>query len=159
MPAIGLVLGLTVAAWIQTSYWQDTYSIWSRAIAVTEGNYRAHNNLGAALGPLGRFDEAAGHFRLALEAHPDYASAHGNLAKVLDLQGRFEEAEPHFRRAVELDPSLLSARINWGMALSFQGRYQEALELYRQALEIEPGNGVVLELMAQTQQVLGGTAP
>ena len=157
--ATALIIVLAVAAWVQAGTWHDTYSIWSRAIAVTEGNYRAHNNLGAALGPLGRYDEAAGHFRLALEAHPDYASAHGNLGKVLDLQGRFDEAEPHFRRAVELDPSLLSARINWGMALSVRGRYREALELYRQALEIEPDNEVVRELIDQTQQLLGRAVP
>jgi tetratricopeptide (TPR) repeat protein len=150
-----LVLTLTVASWVQTSTWRDTFSIWSHAITVTEGNYRAHNNLGAALGPMGRYDEAAGHFHLALEAFPDYASAHGNLGKVLDLQGRFAEAEQHFRRAVELDPTLLSARVNWAMGLSVRGRYQEAIDLYRQALEIDPGNEVVLGLMAQTQEALG----
>ena len=155
VPATVLILTLAVASWVQTSSWRDTFSVWSHAIAVTEGNYRAHNNLGAALGPLGRYDEAAGHFHLALEAYPDYASAHGNLGKVLDLQGQFAEAERHFRRAVELDPSLLSARINWAMGLSVRGRYQEAIDRYRQALEIDPGNEVVLRLMTQTEEALG----
>ena len=67
LPVLALVLGLAVAAWIRTSTWRDTISLWSRAIAVGEGNYRAHNNLGATLGRWGATkkppDTSARHWR------------------------------------------------------------------------------------------------
>jgi tetratricopeptide (TPR) repeat protein len=159
LPVLGLILALALGAWLQAASWRDTVSLWSQAIAVDERNYRAHNNLGAALGPLGRYDEAEAHFRKALEYFPDYASAHGNLGKVLELQDRFAEAESHFRQAVQLDPELLSAQVNWGIALGRRGRHREAVEHFRRALEIEPGNPMVRAMLDQAESALASGEP
>jgi protein O-GlcNAc transferase len=47
----------------------------------------AHNNLGVAVGMLGRLDEAIGHFRRALQIRPDYSDAQRNLAAALQAIG------------------------------------------------------------------------
>ncbi len=151
----GLVVAFAVVAWRQTGTWRDTTTVWKRALAVTRNNYRAHNNLGAALGAVGRHDEAAYHFGKALEAEPEYASAHVNLGKVLDLQGRFEEAVAHFRRALEIDPKLASARINWAIALSRRRRFDEAILQFRAAIEADPDEPGVLRLLVEAHEAHG----
>jgi tetratricopeptide (TPR) repeat protein len=152
-----LIVAFAVVAWNQAGTWRDTETVWRHAIAVTRDNYRAHNNLGAALGAEGRHEEAVYHFGQALESQPEYASAHGNLGKALDLQGRFDEAVGHFRRAVEIDPDLVSARVNWAIALSRRGRLEEAILQFRAAIEADPDNPAVRQLLGEAHQAYGVT--
>ena len=62
-------------------------------LALNPKHHQAHNNLGAALGELNRFDEAAEHFRHAIALKPDYAEAHSNLGHALRAVGDAREAE------------------------------------------------------------------
>jgi Flp pilus assembly protein TadD len=48
----------------------------------------AHNNLGIALGSLGRMDEAIEQFQQALGIEPGFADAQRNLATAQDLRRR-----------------------------------------------------------------------
>jgi len=47
-----------------------------------------HNDLGLALGKLGRMDDAAAEFREALRLKPDFGDARGNLAKAIAGHGQ-----------------------------------------------------------------------
>jgi len=48
--AAALILaGLVLRAWIQTSYWRNSESLWTHTLSITSENYIAHNNLGLAL--------------------------------------------------------------------------------------------------------------
>ena len=48
----------------------------------------AHNNLGIALGSLGRMDEAIDQFRQALALQPGFEDAKRNLAVALHVRKR-----------------------------------------------------------------------
>jgi Flp pilus assembly protein TadD len=51
-----------------------------RAVVRVKPDYaEAHNNLGIALGTLGRLAEAIEHFELALRLNPGFADARRNL--------------------------------------------------------------------------------
>jgi hypothetical protein len=65
----------------------------------------AHYNVGNALLPLGRFEEAAGHFREALAIDDNYAPGHLGLGLVHEAQGRWIEAISSYRRALVLRPN------------------------------------------------------
>lgn len=78
--ASGLIAALMVCAWIQTSYWKSSETLWTHALACTSGNSTAHNNLGGALFEKGRVDEAISHYRSALRIKPTYAEAYHRLA-------------------------------------------------------------------------------
>src|SRR5207244_2488502 len=53
-----VLITLTITTRIQSSYWQDGMSLFRHALAVTQRNYVADNNLGELLAQQGRLEEA-----------------------------------------------------------------------------------------------------
>jgi tetratricopeptide (TPR) repeat protein len=97
-----------------------------------------HNNLGNALGRLGRFDDAVASYRRALALRPDFAEAHNNLGRTfLDL-GQAAAAAESCRRALELNPHYAEAHDNLGSAMLELERPEEAAASYHRALKIQP---------------------
>ena len=75
----------------------------------------AHNNLGVALGQLGRkHQESEKELRLAIKENPDYAEAYHNLGSTLLVENQPEEAQQQFEKALEFKPDFTAARISLG---------------------------------------------
>ena len=53
-----VLLGLSVATYRQLSFWASNYDLWTHALAVTDKNFIAQDNLGGALLLLNKPDEA-----------------------------------------------------------------------------------------------------
>jgi tetratricopeptide (TPR) repeat protein len=136
--ALVVIAALMVCAWKQTSYWRNSESLWTHALACTSGNYIAHYNLGDAVTGQGRLAEAIGHFQKAIEIKPDYAAAYYNLGCAFDKQGRFDKAIAHYQKALEIHPHYAKADNNLGVVLLEEGRLDEAVEHCQKALEINP---------------------
>ena len=133
-----VVLVLMGLAWRQTSYWQDSETLWNHALACTANNYIVHNNIGNTLVGLGRLDAAIAHYQKALEIKPEFAAAHNNLGNVLTEIGQFDAAVAHCQRALEIKPDFAAAHNNIGNALVGIGQVDMAIAHYRRALEIQP---------------------
>jgi tetratricopeptide (TPR) repeat protein len=131
-----IVSALMYAAAVQTSYWRNSESLWSHALACTTRNYIAENSLGGALVGHGKINEAMIHFHKAFELKPDYPKAPYNIGIVLMDRGQVDEAIAYFQRALEIDPDYADAHNNLGIALAGRGRVDEAIAHYRKALEI-----------------------
>jgi tetratricopeptide (TPR) repeat protein len=132
------VMILAVFAWRQTSYWRDSETLWTHALACTSRNAVAHNGLGDALSELGRADEAERHFQEALEIDPNYVEAHNNLGVALTGGGRIDAAIAHFQKALGIDPEYAEVHANLGAALARGGRTNEAILSYERALQLKP---------------------
>jgi tetratricopeptide (TPR) repeat protein len=78
-----IIIALITRSYFQTSYWQDTETLWKHATATTSNNYIASNNLAEALFQSGRFDEAIAECQKALKIKPDFAAAHIDLGAAL----------------------------------------------------------------------------
>src|SRR5947207_6547866 len=66
--ATAVTMVLPVLAWtafVQTSYWRNSRTLWNHALAVTSDNDVAHNNLGYLCAERGELDEAISHFESA----------------------------------------------------------------------------------------------
>ncbi len=124
--AVFALVALTARAWDQTRYWEDTKTLFTRAIAVTEGNYLAHNNLGNAYKRAGDPERAIKHYRRAVGYKPDHATALNNLGVVFSQLGRLEEGVAYMRKATEALPGFLDAHLNLGVGLAMLGRPEEA---------------------------------
>jgi tetratricopeptide (TPR) repeat protein len=133
-----LVAGLMACAWRQTTYWQNSETLWTHTLACTSQNSTALKSLGKFLACRGRLDEAVTRFRQALEIQPHSAEAHSDLGYALAGLGRLDEAIVEFQRALEIDADLAEAENNLGIALAGQGRLEKAVAHYRRAVEIKP---------------------
>ena len=135
---------LMVCGHVQTSYWRDSETLWTRALACTSGNVLAHLRLGAALAKDGQLEPAIGQYRKALEIKPDDAEIHCNLGLTLFKTGDLPQAIAEYRKALESEPENVDARNNLGFALFTKGETAEAIAQYRKALESEPENADAL---------------
>jgi tetratricopeptide (TPR) repeat protein len=134
-----LVLAVLMGcAWRQTSFWQDSETLWSHALACTSQNHVAHNELGLVLAGRGRFDQAIAHYQKALEISPDYAETHNNLGVALAGSGQVDSAMAHYQKALEIEPNSAEIHNNLGNALAGRGQLDLAIAHYQKALEIKP---------------------
>lgn len=134
--AVLLAFGWVTRA--QAAVWRDGVTLFEHAIAVTEENAVAHQNLGAALALRGRLDDAMRHYREAIRIHPGYVKALNSLGGALLMQGRAAEALGPIGEAVRIDPESADARYNLGLALAAAGRPAEAAAAYGEARRLDP---------------------
>ncbi len=145
---LAIVLALIPPARAQVSYWKDAERLFRQAVAVTERNYLAHNNLGAALARKGRVDEALQHYHQALAIRPRYPEALFNAGAALALQGHYAEAEAYYRTALEIHPGLAEAHNNLAIALVIQGKMHDAISHFRTAVHLRPDDAEAEENLA-----------
>ncbi len=69
--AIVIIVALACAAFVQTSSWRNSETLWSHALAVTSDNDVAHNNLGYLCNDRDELDKAISHFETALRIEKD----------------------------------------------------------------------------------------
>jgi tetratricopeptide (TPR) repeat protein len=141
------VILLSACAWKQTTYWRNSDTLWTRALAVTTGNDVALTNLGTSLMERGQLDDALSYFQRALAVrsrseHRHYnlslALIHDSVGNVLARKGRLDDAIVHFRQAIELRPDFPDAHYNLGTALFQKGDLDDAIAEWRTTLSIHP---------------------
>jgi tetratricopeptide (TPR) repeat protein len=139
--ALGLLLvaALAVPAARQVAHWKNEKTLFQHALAVTQGNFTAHNNLGNVFSQEGDHQQAIRHFQAALEIRPSYPKAHNNLANAYLELGELDAALRHFERALELAPDSFQVHYNMARALVRLGRLEEAAGHYARAIELNPG--------------------
>ena len=143
---LGVVVALLLSvlswrAWLQTSYWRDSETLFTHTLAVTSKNDVGLNNLGIVFLDKGQLDKAIANLQAAIDLRPENGPAHDNLAKALLQKGQVAEAMVHYRKFLEIDPENVEARNTLGTALIQQGRVSEAIAQWQQALAIQPNNG------------------
>jgi len=136
--ATALVLIFMATTWFQNRYWQNSVTLFTHTVSVTQNNSVAHNILGNALQKQGRFDEAISHYAAALKIDPDFAEAHNNLGYALTRQKHYNVAIYHYNEALRINPAYTNAHNNLGTALLHQGNEKEAVYHYYEALKSNP---------------------
>jgi len=150
-PAAVAVLGLAVIVALalisvrQVDYWQNAETLFRRAVAVTESNWLAYNNLGAALSRQGRHGEAVPQFETALRSRPDYTEALFNLGAALAGQGRYADALPYYRRVLAQQPRFAEVHNNIAIAYARTGNINQAIAHFREAIRIRPDYGEAIK--------------
>jgi tetratricopeptide (TPR) repeat protein len=135
-----LILVCIVLTRHQIDYWKDGVSVWSRAVAVTENNYAAHNNLGRAFYLQGRMDEAIREIQEVTRLNPGFAEAYCNMGRAYVAKGRVDEAIACYQKALEVRPDYVAAHNSLGSLLLQKGQVDQVLVHCQKALELEPDN-------------------
>src|SRR6476469_8334519 len=147
--AAAIIVALSCRAFVQTSYWKNSYMLWNHTLAVTTDNDMAHNSLGDLFLRRGELDSAISHFEIALEIRSRNAAAHydfggalieNKLGSALARKGRLGEAIGHYEKAVKLRPDYGDPYFNLGSVLFQQGRTDEAKAQWQKALATQPND-------------------
>ena len=147
--SIVVVAALASTAFTQTSYWRNSETLWTHALAVTTNNDVAHNNLGYLCVDRGELDQAMSHFEAASKirsgkSDPHYnlgtAFVEMNLGDALARKGQPDEAMVHFEQAIKLQPDYAEAYYNRGNVLYAKGRIDEAITDFEKTLQIQPND-------------------
>lgn len=108
--AVAWVIALALAAHRQIDYWENNQTLWSHALAVTQDNFIAEDNLGGALILQGKEDEAHAHFEAASRINPKDPMSRSNLGAYFQTHRQLHEAVEQYQAAIALtaDPGLLA---------------------------------------------------
>jgi tetratricopeptide (TPR) repeat protein len=156
-----LATACAVATREQLVPWRTSRALFEHALAVTEGNWVAHDFLGVHEAEEGRIESAMAHHREALRLRPDLHQAHNNLGVRLAESGRVAEAIEHYTTALDIAPRFAEAHNNLAIALAGLGRTAEAERHFREALAIRADNpeahfnlGLVLDARGAAAEAL-----
>jgi len=157
-----LVFLLMIITSKQARYWQNTITLFTHAVEVTENNYLSHGNLAVALMDQGHLDRAHYHYREALKIKPHHFVINMNMGNLLVMQGKIDQAIFYYRRALRTEPNNGVARRNLADTLLRKGLYDEAISHYQWLLQITPDNpelhnnlGVALAFSGQVDRAVG----
>lgn len=126
MGAVLLVVLAGVGTRRELAYWQESRTLFSRAVEVTGENFVAQNNLASLALREGEFETAARHAREAIRIEPRVAEAHQNLGTASLKLGRVPEAVRSYREALRLRADLVAVHGLLGEALLQLKEYEAA---------------------------------
>jgi tetratricopeptide (TPR) repeat protein len=147
--ALVVILALATTAFIQTSYWRNSETLWTHALAVTSDNDFAHNNLGYLCIDSGELDKAISHFEAAAmirrgktNKHYNVGSAfvETNLANALARKEESNEAMVHYNQAIRLEPNYADAYYNRGNLLFAKGQIDDAMADWERTIQLQPND-------------------
>ena len=133
-----LIITLTIVSHRQAGVWENGIALFQHAVEHTEGNFVAHNNLGAELYRVERSEEALYHFHEAVRLNSNYFFAHKNIGIDYLLHEKFVDAETWFAKALAINPRFAEGHHKMAATKFKLGKVKEALEHYGLALEINP---------------------
>ena len=144
-----MIVGLAATAYNQTSYWRNSETLWTHALAVTSNNDFAHNNLGYLCIDSGKLDDAISHFEAALairhnKTHQHYkmgsAFVEMNLGDAMARKGQPDEAMVHYGEAIRLEPNYADAYYNRGNLFLAKGNVDDAITDWEKTLLLQPND-------------------
>jgi tetratricopeptide (TPR) repeat protein len=132
------IVALGITTLFQLSHWQNSYTLFSHAISVTDHNAIATSAIGRYFEYHGDSRQAMDYFIRAYRIDPSAPAVETYLGGLIRDLGRPREALPHLERAVRLNPKDADAQNNLANTLADLGRYPEALEHFDRAVELDP---------------------
>jgi tetratricopeptide (TPR) repeat protein len=132
------VLALTAAAWLQTSHWRDSKTLWTHVVDCYPKNGLAYDYLGLAFLHNRQIDEAKAYYLKAFKLDRNDLEAASRLGNISAQQEKYAEAANYFRQASHLKPNHVGLLNNLALALAYCGKTDEAVEVFRKVFEIEP---------------------
>ncbi|NMC73858.1 MAG: tetratricopeptide repeat protein, partial [Geobacteraceae bacterium] len=130
--------GLTILARAQVDTWTNTLTLFEQALAATEVNPLAHNNIGAYYMDRNDCQKAVPHFLEAIRIKENYAYPYHGLGVCASRATPPTGAMYFFRKALEIDPQLTRALVDRGIFFMRQEKFDSAAHDFEQALRIKP---------------------
>jgi tetratricopeptide (TPR) repeat protein len=122
------------------------------------GEIKASFEAGRALADQGKYTEAIGEYKKALEKAPEEPTVLANLADAQSKAGLNQEAADTYKKAIDKNPDDAALWINYGTVLNNLGKTDESKAAFQKAAILNPGaKGQSLYNLAVTQMNAGQT--
>ncbi|MBX7153251.1 tetratricopeptide repeat protein, partial [bacterium] len=94
-------------------------------------------------------------YRKAVREDAAFVEAYSSLGRLYELRGHYQQAAENYKLALTIQPNESGLYLAYGRALFNSGRYQDALKYLQQYNAFFPLDREGIELLAETQRVLG----
>ncbi|MFN0196564.1 MAG: tetratricopeptide repeat protein [Planctomycetaceae bacterium] len=148
----------SLMSWLQLGYWQNSETLFARALETTRPNSVAHINYGMALKSRGDLVGAVEHYGEAIRLQPHSGLAWYNLGVLYHEIQNIPEAIKCLEQAVKFKPLDIDFRIRLGGARGHAGDLAGAIREFEEALHLNPAStqahfnlGVIHEALGRTQ--------
>jgi len=135
----------------QLGYWQNSLTLFSRALEITGDTPAGRYNLGNAYWAAGDLDAAAKNLLLVIRSGNNLAEVHYRLGLIYLLQKKWPEAEIQFDEYLRLDPDNPFIRKYLGDALSAQKKFMDAENEYATASQLRPNDPVIQQALEKNR--------
>ena len=123
----------------QIGYWQDSETLFRRAIAVTRDNAEAYEHLGTYhLRIRNDLTNARDCYQRAVGIAPGRISARVNLGSALLLAGDGDGAAEQFEAVLRMAPGDADANCDLGYLFAARGQFDQAIACYDAAIQSRP---------------------
>ena len=140
---------------VQIGRWRDTATLFQYTSSVAPDNRLIENYFGTVSGDRGSYDEAAAHFKKALQIKPETLISDGdilgNLGLLLMREGKLPAAVKPLNEALRLDPSSATAHYDLGMVLLKLGKTEESISHFSAAIRLKPDWALPRENLKRAQ--------
>jgi Flp pilus assembly protein TadD len=160
--AVATLSVLVILSWIQIQYWQNSGTLFQRAIEVTGRNFLAEATLGAYLIRQGKYEEAQIRLHKALEINPNYDRIYNYLGITLVHQRRFDEALEQYGKALAINSTNPDVHFNIGGAYYAMGKTGEAVREFRTTVALQRDHmegrrnlALILSMQGKTDEAIG----
>jgi tetratricopeptide (TPR) repeat protein len=130
---------LTKATFAQSDVWLSPLRLWTHGVKISPDSPIANTNLADALARDERPEEAAHHYRRALELDPEDAVAWHHLGDLHARAGQSRLAIGHYVKSLRIDPNRLRACNSLGRLLIETGDARQGVEVLRDGARRHPG--------------------
>ena len=132
-----------VFLWItrtQLAYWTDTYTLFSRALVVTENNFFAYNVVGDILARKGDHKTAEKYFLTVLRIRPNDVDAMIGLGRLAFHNKNYDKALNYYQKALLGRPADAKIICMIGELFYNSGKSDKAITYYSEALVLNPSD-------------------
>ncbi len=135
LAALAGLVACGIAAGVQVGHWKDSAALFQRALAVTEKNWVANNNLGLVHLERRELARALEHFQSAAADNPRFVQARFNLGVARQAAGELEPAVREFQQALAIRPGHPESLVALASLARASGDRAQAEAFYEQALQ------------------------
>jgi tetratricopeptide (TPR) repeat protein len=147
------ILAMAYLGHQQTKTWENSNTLWSRAIEVWP-SARAYTNRGGWLRKQGQLDQAMEDYNKGAKLDISDGELFVNRANIYFEKGQYDLALQDYNRSIKLKPDNASAFANRAAVYSRQGKYDLAIQDLNQAEIINPNHFVTYLNRAITYEAM-----
>lgn len=138
LAALITIITLSLLTLSQVRHWQNSFTLFQRAVEVTKRNPIAHRMLAEQYRLRREYDAAQRHFHEAIRLQPRYTMAYNGLGFTLLELEKYDAVMDAITPSFVVDPKNYEGRNIVGVALFKLGKLEEAQAQFLEALKIKP---------------------